>query len=417
MFSKSYGLGDVHHQSKIFNELVKNGLNRVKELKTLINQPVYNKLAKTYLLADVERLTNVPRSSIRDKEKSGQLSYSLPKDGSLKNEYDLNDIRIILDFFEKGFFNGKVNRPKSLPPITIAVSMFKGGVGKTVHASHLAAHAAIIGLKVLLVDLDPQASATFMYGYIPSMDLNQGNTIFTTLLDDFSDIHRVIQKTSYSNLDIITSGLELQSADLLLPNSHANNASELGSPLLRLKRALQQIPDYDLIILDCAPNHGATTMNALVASNAVIIPVSPTMQAFGSSIQFLQTLEELALTLQDYLERLSDTNDRFNERSLIKDYINILFRILITNDPADAEAQDVTSAIRSLYGDLVLPRPMINTIALARASNDLGLLYDLKRSEVRGSKESFDRGISSMKAVNDDILTLIASIWGVSKGG
>ncbi len=107
---------------------------------------------------------------------------------------------------------------------------------------------------------------------------------------------------------------------------------------------------------------------------------------------------------------------RTTKKSLLHQVFNYLFRVLITNDPADAETQDVSSTIRKLYGDLVLPRPMVNTIALARASNDLSLLYDLKRSEVRGSKESFDRGITSIKVINDDILTLLSSMWGVTRG-
>ncbi len=188
---------------------------------------------------------------------------------------------------------------------------------KTVHASHLAAHAAIAGLKVLLIDLDPQASATLMFGYIPSVDINHGKTIYSSLLEDFSDIHNIIKPTHYHGLDLISSGLELQSADLLLPNSNANNSKKLGSPLLRLSKALKLLPQYDIVVLDCAPNHAATTMNALAAANAVILPISPSMQAFGSSIQFLQTLQELAQSLENYLHHIEKNGDPYHEKELI----------------------------------------------------------------------------------------------------
>lgn len=414
---RTYGLGSVDNQVGLYDSLVENGLNKIVDLKKYINQPEYDKKPKTYTLADVERITDIPRNTIREKEKSGQLRYSEDQDFNnpteLKKEYYLQDIKHIRKLFNKGFFNGNVERPSHLEPIILSMGMFKGGVGKTVHATHLAAHLAINGLNVLLGDLDPQASATFMFGYIPGIDINADKSILTALTADPEDIKNVIRPTHYHGLDIITSGLELQAADITLPNFNMNNADILGSPLLRLKKALRLIPQYDVIILDCAPNHAATTMNALTASDAIIIPITPSMVAYGSSVHFLQTLGELASTLLSFK---TNENASTHEKELVESCHNKLFRVLITNDAGDNESRDVSAAIKSLYGDLVLPRPMINTIALSRASNDIGLLYDLKRSDVRGSKESFDRGLFCMKEVNDDILKLLASIWGVSYG-
>ncbi len=414
---RTYGLGSVDNQVNLYDSLVENGLNKIVDLKKYINQPEYDKKSKMYTLADVERITSIPRNTIREKEKSGQLRYSDSQDFNnpieLKKEYSLFDIKQIRKIFNKGFFNGNIQRPSHLDPIILSMGMFKGGVGKTIHATHLAAHLAISGLNVLLGDLDPQASATFMFGYIPGIDINADKSILTALTEDPEDIKNVIRPTHYQGLDIITSGLELQAADIALPNFNLNNANTLGSPLLRLKKALRLVPQYDVIILDCAPNHAATTMNALTASDAIIIPITPSMVAYGSSVHFLQTLGELASSLLSFK---TNENVTAHERELVESCYNKLFRVLITNDAGDNESRDVSAAIKSLYGDLVLPRPMINTIALSRASNDIGLLYDLKRSDVRGSKESFDRGLFCMKEVNDDILKLLASIWGVSYG-
>lgn len=414
---RTYGLGSVENQANLYESLVESGLNKIVDLKKYINQPEYEKRIKTYTLAEVERLTDIPRNTIREKEKSGQLRYSENEEVSdtaeLKKEYSLQDIKLIRKIFNKGFFNGSIERPRDLEPIILSMGMFKGGVGKTVHATHLAAHLAICGLNVLLGDLDPQASATFMFGYIPGIDINADKSILTALTENPEDIRNVIRPTHYHGLDIITSGLELQAADIALPNFNLNNAKTLGSPLLRLKKALRLVPQYDVVILDCAPNHAATTMNALTASDAIIIPITPSMVAYGSSVHFLQTLGELASSLLSFT---TNENVSSSEKELVSSCYNKLFRVLITNDSGDNESRDVSAAIKSLYGDLVLPRPMINTIALSRASNDIGLLYDLKRSDVRGSKESFDRGLFCMKEVNDDILKLIASIWGVSYG-
>ena len=413
----TYGLGSLVNQKLKFEQLKKNGLEKISFLKKHLNKPDYFKPKKTFLLAEVERLTGIPRSSIRDKEKSGYLSYIEPVQADNKRLYTLNDINTIRDLFKKGFFNGSVTRPSNLNPLVIAFSMFKGGVGKTTQATHLGAHCALAGLKVLLIDLDPQASSTFVFGYIPSVDIQSGNTMFTSLIEYPTHIKEVIQPTHYDGLDIITSGLELQSADIMLPNNSYNNSDKLGAPLLRLCQSLNHVKNnYDIIILDCAPNHAATTMNALAASDGVILPVTPNMLSYGSSIQFIQTLFELSGTLLSYRDEILSKNDAHNLKPYLDHSINKLFRILITNDPADKEAQDVTDAIRNLYGSYVLPRPMSRTIALARSSNDMSLIYDLKRQEVRGSKESYDRGIASMKAVNDDILTLISSVWELNNG-
>ncbi|OAI45986.1 hypothetical protein AYO45_01890 [Gammaproteobacteria bacterium SCGC AG-212-F23] len=419
---RTYGLGSIEDQANLYRSLVASGLSKIVDLKKYINQPEYEKKIKSYTLADVERITDIPRNTIREKEKSGQLRYSedfsteISTEQDLKKEYSLQDIKLIRKLFNKGFFNGSIERPRDLQPIILSMGMFKGGVGKTVHATHLAAHLAINGLNVLLGDLDPQASSTFMFGYIPGIDINADKSILTALIENPEDIRNVIRPTHYHGLDIITSGLELQAADIALPNFNLNNAKKLGSPLLRLKKALKLVPQYDVVILDCAPNHAATTMNALTASDAIVIPITPSMVAYGSSVQFLQTLEELAGSLLTFKDNKSINPDHMMEKELVESCYNKLFRVLITNDSGDNESRDVSAAIKSLYGELVLPRPMINTIALSRASNDIGLLYDLKRSDVRGSKESFDRGLFCMKEVNDDILKLIASIWGISYG-
>lgn len=415
MFELENGFGDFNSQVDNYGNLEKKGLKNIKSLKKFINTPDYDKTIKTFTISDVELITKIPRSSIRDKERNGDLKYNnqdiiaeYPK-----KHYDTYDINIIRSFFNKGFFNGDINRASHLDPIVLAISMFKGGVGKTTHSTHLAVHLCLQGLRTLIIDLDPQASASFVFGYIPSVDIESGETILNALLETPQDIKRVIKHTYYKGLDIITSGLELQSADLLLPDMAHNNYPKIGSPLLRLHRALNAIKmDYDVIILDCAPNHAATTMNALVAANGIIIPIAPNMLSYGSSIQFIHTLKDLAATVMQYDSNILH-NDKYDEHKIIQSCKNSLFRILITNDPGDKEAQDVSAAIRALYGDFVLPRPMCRTIALSRSSNDMGLLYDIKRTQVRGSKEAFDRGIQSMKSVNDDILTLLKTMWGI----
>lgn len=406
------GLGSLESQLSVFEKLTKNGLESLNNLKSILNKPEYNKPRKTFNKSEIERITGVARSSLRDNEKTNKIAYdsdspALHADNKRK-EYTIKDLNAIRDFFGKGFFNGQIERPANLKTISIAFSMFKGGVGKTTQAAHLAAHCAIAGLKVLLVDLDPQATATFAYGYVPTIDIHEGTTIYGALIEDKNLIKDIIKPTHYDNLDIITSGLELQGADIALPSPNLNNQEEMGPPLLRIFNTIEVIKNqYDVIIFDCAPNHAATTMNALTAADGIILPVMPSMYSYSSAIQFCETLSELT----DVLINNRNNPDSQVTKRFLDAKQNKIFKILLTNDPAHSEANDATAAIRALFGNYVLPRPMCRTIALDRTSNDMSLLYDLKRQDVRGSKESFDRGLAGMKAVNDDILTLLKSVW------
>lgn len=410
---KNTGLGSLEDQRDAFYRLYQEGLARVKTLKAISNKPNYDKDPKTFKLSEVVDIVGVSRTTIRDNERNGKIAYQDHHAGEVKQQYRLRDIDQIRQHFKKGFFDGKLERPSSLPCLTLAMAMFKGGVGKTTHASHLAAHCAIYGLKTLLVDLDPQASATLTLGYIPAVDLNANTTILGSLLEDFNEIKKVIKPTHYDNLDIITSGLELQSADICLPNDRLNNADTLGSPLLRLKQSLKLVEDqYDVIILDCAPNHAATTMNALIASDGIILPLTPTLLSYGSSIQFIQTMDEVAGAMISARDSIP-SDDPLNERPLLQDAVNKLFRILVTDEEGNTAHKSAKEAIKKLYGDWVMNQSMLHTVALPRTSNNLALIYDMKSSDVTGSKESFNRGLYCMKQVNNEILGLMKTIWGV----
>lgn len=414
---QNLGLGSLENQYKVYLKLHENGLQRIKRLKELSNKPSYDKAPKTYSITEVERLIEISRVTIRDKEKKGEIIYGEDQASSaLKSEYRLSDIKLLRKHFSKGFFNGSTTRLPNLKPLVVSIGMFKGGVGKTTHASHLAAHCAISGLETLLIDLDPQASATLTMGYIPSLDLEGGETIYNTLVNDTKDIINVIKPTHYDGLDIITSGLELQGADITLPNDNMNNRDGLGSPLLRLRNALSlpELNKYDVVILDLAPNHASVSMNALAADNARFLPINPTMLAYGSSIQFDQTLTELVYLLLRHKKILQDTGDAYNELSIIEEMENKIFRVLITNDEGNAESKEASDEIKKLYGSLVLDGSMKHTIALPRTSNELALMYDKKRANIRGAKESFDRGLFSMMDMNDKILNLFKQSWGLN---
>ena len=161
----------------------------------------------------------------------------------------------------------------------ITIANQKGGVGKTTTSVNLGACLAYIGKKVLLVDIDPQGNATSGVG-IEKGDVHQ--CIYDVLVDD-ADVKETIKSTAVENLNAIPATIQLAGAEIELVPTISRE--------VRLKRALETVKDeYDYIIIDCPPSLGLLTINALTASDAVLIPVQCEYYALEGLSQLLNTV-------------------------------------------------------------------------------------------------------------------------------
>ena len=161
----------------------------------------------------------------------------------------------------------------------IAIANQKGGVGKTTTSVNLSACLAHIGKKVLLIDTDPQGNATSGVG------INKGdvqNCIYDILIDDV-DMKDVILQTKMERLDVIPATISLAGAEIELVSTISRE--------VRLKHAIQEAKEqYDYVIIDCPPSLGLLTLNALTASDAIIIPVQCEYYALEGLSQLLSTI-------------------------------------------------------------------------------------------------------------------------------
>ena len=161
----------------------------------------------------------------------------------------------------------------------------KGGVGKTTTSINLAAALGKEGKKVLLIDLDPQRNATTGLGYSSG---DYDHDIYEVMTSK-CNIKDAIIKTKFKNLSILPSTINLAGVDVeFVKNMLENNEFKQND---QLKIALSEIKDrYDYIIIDCQPALGIATMNALVASNSVIIPVQCEFFALEGITQLLNSI-------------------------------------------------------------------------------------------------------------------------------
>lgn len=185
----------------------------------------------------------------------------------------------------------------------IAVVNQKGGSGKTTTAVNLAASLVEAGKKVLLVDLDPQGSASLWYGCKEG-----GKGLLEVFIED-NKLENIIEKTSLDKLHLIP-------ASPVLANVEKTLQGESCVEMI-LKNKLQNLPSHpwDFVLIDCPPTLGVLSLNALVAASEVLIPVEAHVMALHGLVQLLKTVSMVKQKLNPSLEVLGILPCRVDNRT------------------------------------------------------------------------------------------------------
>ena len=164
----------------------------------------------------------------------------------------------------------------------ISVANQKGGVGKTTTSVNLSACIAEKGYRVLLIDLDPQGNATSGCG----INKNKLTKSVYTAIEDPTSASDAICKTEFKNLSVLPSQMSLAGAELEMVGVENRE--------IRLKQAISYfVNDYDFIFIDCPPSLGLLTLNALVASDSVLIPIQCEFYALEGLSQLVNTIKQV----------------------------------------------------------------------------------------------------------------------------
>ena len=234
----------------------------------------------------------------------------------------------------------------------IAIANQKGGVGKTTSAVNLAAGIADQGKKVLVVDLDPQASLTLCMGYREPDKLDHSITeVISAVVNDnelpggFGIIH------VRDNLDLLPSNINLSAAEVSLVNAMSRE--------LVLRTFMEQIrSQYDYVLIDCMPSLGILTVNALACADSVLVPV----QAAYLPIKGLQQLIKTIYTVKR----------RLNNNLSIE---GILFTIV---DRRTVYAKEIVSEVNEVYGKSIpiFPIEIPMSVRASETSQMAKTIYD-----------------------------------------
>lgn len=236
----------------------------------------------------------------------------------------------------------------------ISFSNQKGGVGKTTTCVNLSAYLATKGYKVLIVDLDPQGNATSGLGFAKS---EIKNSLYNVMIDDMPIADAVV-KTCVENLDLLPSSIDLAGAEVELV--YIKDREHV------LKRVLEKArSSYDFITIDCPPSLGLLTINALAASDTVIIPIQ-------SEYYALEGLSQLMNTIRLVVKHLNPA-------------LKIEGVVLTMSDNRAIISRQISEEIKKFFGKRVYETAIPRNIRLAEAPSH-GVPIMLHDTKCTGAK-------------------------------
>jgi chromosome partitioning protein len=333
----------------------------VERVRSAMLAPKGEKRAPSFQTAQMAAIQGLDVKQVDYRAKKGDLPSGQMSSPGHRRVFSLQDVRA----WSRELRKEKL-RPEGAEALTIVAANFKGGVTKTTTAVTLAQGLSMRGHKVLLIDADPQGTATTLFGIIPDAEIDEAETILPLCRGEQESIEYAIRPTYWEGIDLVPGVSDLHSAEFDLParqmtikNFQFWNVFHNGIDNARLA--------YDVIIIDTPPSLSYIAINALMAADGIVMPLPPKSLDFLSSTQFWGLVSVLTQGLQRH-----GAAKQF-------DFVDV---VLSKVDPDDLDTPVVREWITAAYGERVVPIEIPVTATAGSASAEFGTIYDQPRKKV-----------------------------------
>jgi chromosome partitioning protein len=287
--------------------------------------------------------------------------------------------------------------------LVASICNFKGGVAKTTTTAHLGQYLTLMGYRVLLIDLDAQASLTSLFGILPNIEVDDKETLRPIMegptFEDGSengdydpDLGKRIRRSHWHDLDLLVSNLGVYGSEFAIANRLQRADDEpfvFYRPLAEHLEPLRQ--QYDVILLDTAPSLSFLNSNAMFAADALVITLPPAMLDVSSVALFFQLMSEVV----GAFDRTEPEPKQYDFGSLM----------LTKFKPNDTTHQQISTYVRTSFPELTCINTMIQSAALEKVGADLQTLYEV--AEYDGDRRTFERALDATNAGNGELESLI----------
>lgn len=378
----SISLKDIKDQAELAAEM----MGQVRE--AMLN-PTSRKKELSINMSQLAAYCGVEKGTILHRVKKGDLPGGTLNETGSRREFKLSEAQEWI----RSYRHDKL-RPVGAEAITISIANFKGGVGKTTTAMTLAQGLTLLGHRVLVIDTDPQGSLSTLFGILPDTEVAEEDTILHLALGIETSIRSAIRSTYWSGIDLVAAAPCLFGAEFALPARQTQepdfqfwNVLNLGIDDVR--------GEYDVIIIDSPPSLSYITINALMASNGIVMPLPPNALDYASASQFWNLFSDLS-------------NEMLTKRGLDKefDFIHVL---LSRVDATESTSDIVRTWIQATYKEKVLPVEIPKTAVTSSASAEFSTVYDIQKYD--GNARTFKRARDAYDQFVGYVESSVRAVW------